>query len=181
MKAGPYCGYSLDEIIEIKQKEEKAIGKFFWGYGGGFCRPDLINAFVSSARQKKKKVFVLFVETKSSYETTEQGRFLNFSKNKIDWESLSEKVLLVGNTKKPHFAICGKNLKKTKTEIDLSQYQVFLKSGMFSELNKSLADYFKYRVDKACGIYSPEKTLKNKIVRISYVCELTEPCCVYVK
>ena len=181
MKAGPYCGYSLDEIIKIKQKEEKNIGKFFWGYGGVFCRPDLINAFASNARQNKKKVLVLFTETKSSYKTTGEGRFSDFSQNKLKWDPLPKEVLLVGNTKKPHFAICGKNLKKADSKIDLSQYQVFLKSGLFSDLNKNLADYFKYRVDKACGIYSPNKASENRVIKIDYICELTEPYCVYIK
>ena len=181
MKAGPYCGYGLEEIIEIKQKEEKTVGKFFWGYSGVFCRPDLIKAFASKAGQNKKKVFVLFTETKSSYKTTNEGKFSLFSENKLKWNPLPKKVLLVGNTEKPHFAICGKNLKKADLKIDLSQYQVFLKSGLFSDLNKNLADYFKYRVDKVCGIYSPKKTLENKVIKIDYVCELTEPYCVYIK
>ncbi len=47
MKAGPYCGYSLDEIIDIKQKEEKNISKFFWGYSGVFCRPHVVQNFVT--------------------------------------------------------------------------------------------------------------------------------------
>lgn len=181
MKSGSYCGYGLEEIIEIKQKEEKEIGKFFWGYSGVFCRPDLIKAFASSAKQNKKKVFVLFTETKSSYKTDGEGKFAEFSEDKLKWSPLPKEVLLVGNTKKPHFAICGKNLKKADLKIDLSQYQVFLKSGLFLELNKNLADYLKYRVDKACGIYSPKKTSENKIIKIDYVCELAEPYCVYIK
>jgi len=31
MKVGPYCGYSLDEIIDIKQKEQKKSRKIFLG------------------------------------------------------------------------------------------------------------------------------------------------------
>lgn len=181
MKAGPYCGYSLEEIIKIKQKEEKEIGKFFWGYGGVFCRPDLIKAFASSANQNKKKTLVLFTETKSSYKTTSEGRFTDFSENKLEWDPLPKKVLLVGNKQRPHFAICGKNLKKVDLKIDLSQYQVFLKSGLFPDLDKNLIDYFKYRVDKALGIYTPKKTPENKMIKINYVCELTEPHCVYIR
>ncbi len=180
MKAGPYCGYSLEEIIEIKQNEEKQISKFFWGYGGVFCRPDLIKAFASSVNQNKKKVFILFVETKSSYKTTDEGRFADFSEDKLKWDPLPKEVLLIGNTKKPHFAICGKNLKKVDLKINLGQYRVFLKSGLFPKLNKNMADYFKYRVDKVCGIYSPNKT-EGKNIKVSYVCELAEPYCVYIR
>lgn len=179
MKAGPYCSYSLDEIIKIKQNEEKLVGKFFWGYSGVFCHPEMVNAFVKSA--KSEKVIGLFSETKSVYETKEQGRFSEFSQDKVSWQKLPEKVLLVGNTKRPHFAICGKNLKKIGFEFNLSDYQVFLKNSLFPDSDKRLDEYFQYRVDKACGIYSPEKTKNNQLLIINYCFELTEPYCVYIR
>ena len=67
MKAGTYCGYSLRDIIKIKQKEVKNYGKFFWGYGGVFCRPYIIKPFALQATKDRQKILVLFSETKSSF------------------------------------------------------------------------------------------------------------------
>ncbi len=59
MKSGPYCDLSLDEIIDIKQKEEKKVGKFFWGYSGVFCRPHVIKNLVQYSKGKKYMSYLL--------------------------------------------------------------------------------------------------------------------------
>lgn len=100
MKAGPYCGYSLDEIIHIKQQEANLIGKFFWGYGGVFCQPKVVNAFVSHSFLSDCQPYVMFCETLSAYETNSGGKFTDFSINKSSWKHLPEEVLLIGNKKK---------------------------------------------------------------------------------
>ncbi|KKS06768.1 MAG: hypothetical protein UU61_C0031G0007 [Parcubacteria group bacterium GW2011_GWB1_41_4] len=179
MKAGPYCGYGLEEIIKIKQKEERAIGKFFWGYSGVFCRPGLVNAFVKSSQSSK--VIGLFIETKSSYSTTEQGKFTEFSEDKIHWQKLPKQVLLVGNTRKPHFAVCGKNLKRLNKRINLSDYKIFMKTGLFPHFDKTLNNYFRSRVDKALGVYSLSSSKDESSVEIKCSYELIEPYCVYIR
>ena len=97
MKAGPYCGYTLDEIINIKQTEEKRVGKFFWGYSGVFCRPNVVKNFLSHAIQNNSKVKVLFVETKSAFSTEKPDRFEKYSTDESKWYELDKDVLLVGN------------------------------------------------------------------------------------
>jgi hypothetical protein len=182
MKAGPYCGYSLDEIIDIKQKEERRCGKFFWGYGGVFCRPQTVQVFASYAGKRDHTPVVLFSETASAFTTEQGGRFTSFSQDKINWLPLDERILLVGNTKVPHFAITAKNLRTTDSEINTGDYLSFTGMGMFSDLNKCLDDYFRYRVDKVCGVYSHSKNKKGKrIVKVSYAADLVEPYCVYIK
>lgn len=49
MKPGPYCDYSLEEIIKIKQDETLKCGKFFRRYSGVFCRPNRIHLFIIHA------------------------------------------------------------------------------------------------------------------------------------
>lgn len=179
MKAGPYCGYTLDEIIDIKQKEELEIGKFFWGYSGVFCRPNTLQTFISKAQSENEKVWVLFSETKSSYTTTSQDRFTQYSTDSENWIDLPKEVLLVGNITKKHFAITGKNLRQIDMEIDLSNYCTL--DGMFPNDNRYLDKYFRYRVDKACGYYIPNNSGGSKTIKIDYIAELVDPYSIYIK
>lgn len=179
MKIGPYCGYSLREIIEIKKKEEKKIGMFYIGYSGVFCRPNKIQEFVSQAILNKENVKVLFIETKSSFNTSKVDRFTKYSSDNYEWENLSKDVLLVGNKSRKHFAICGKNLKEEDFRLDLNQYCIL--NGMFPNKAKPLGDYFKYRVDKACGYYISSNRLDKKEVQVKYSCDLVSPFSVYIQ
>lgn len=181
MKAGPYCGYGLREIVDIKQKEQHACGKFFWGYGGVFCRPHSVQAFASYARKNKNKVKVFFTETESSYKTSRSGRFTQFSQNDIDWQNLPRTVLLVGNKQKPHFAIVARNMREVNFEINLTEYILFSRASIFPSLERRLDTYFKYRVDKVCGIYQPQNKKVGRIVKIAYTAELVEPYCVFIR
>lgn len=180
MKAGPYCGYSLDEIIDIKRKEEKSCGHFFWGYSGVFCRPKTINIFQIQAKLQNIQPQILFVETKSKYQIENPTRFTQFSIDNNTWQPIQPEILLVGNHNKKHFAIVANNLKKENFDIDLNQY--CLSVGMFPDPNTRLSKYFRYRVDKACGIYSPTKTeTKPHLIHVSYSCQLSDPYCLYIK
>lgn len=177
MKVGPYCGYKLEEIIAIKQNEEKETGKYFWGYSGVFCRPMVVRNLVSNTGNNK--VHVLFVETKSDFVPASVDRFKEYSEDGGKWEPLPEEVLLVGNKTKPHFAITAKNLTKTDFELDLSQYCTL--KGVFANDNQSFDKYFRYRVDKACGVYVSNDVKEEKNIRIKYVSELVSPFCVSIR
>jgi hypothetical protein len=179
MKAGPYCGYSLEQILDIKKKEQEKIGKFFWGYSGVFCRPNKLQTFVSHAHSNREKVYVLFSETKSSYDTQTVDRFSEFSKDRSVWNKLPGEVLLVGNSKKPHFAVAARNLMEVDYELDIGDYCTI--SGMFPDKGRYLNDYFRYRVDKACGYYLPKGDGLKKNIKIKFVAELEEPYSVYIR
>jgi hypothetical protein len=177
MKVGPYCGYSLDEIIDIKQKEQKKVGKYFWGYSGVFCRPLVIRNLVSNAQGNKIKI--LFVETKSDFVPKSFEKFKYFSEDRSVWRKLPDDVLLVGNNNKPHFAITGTKLKKTNFVLNLSEYCTL--KGVFPNENQRFDNYFRYRVDKACGVYIPNEDVDRKEVSIQYISELVEPFSVFIK
>jgi hypothetical protein len=181
MKAGPYCGYPLDEIIRIKEREERMCGKFFWGYGGVFCRPHIVKVFVSCAQAQKEKVSVLFSETPSSFRASQEGRFTDFSPDRVRWSPLNKKVLLVGNKRVPHFAITARNLRKVRVELNLADYCPFAPPGLFPEKSKRLDEYFRYRVDKACGIYAPQHKARGRVIEINYAADLVDPFCVYIR
>ncbi len=171
MKVGPYCGYSLDEIIKIKQKEEEEVGMYFWGYSGVFCRPMVVKNLVANERDKKIKV--LFVETKSDFIPLKVDKFEKYSEDSGEWKGLPSNVLLVGNKIKPHFAITAKNLKEVEMELDLSQYCTL--KGIFPNESQRFDKYFRYRVDKACGVYVPKETLEVKNITIKYISDLVPP------
>lgn len=177
MKVGPYCGYSLDQIIDIKQKEQDKVGKYFWGYSGVFCRPLVVKNLVSNAGAEGVKI--LFVETKSDFVPETYEKFSQYSKDGSAWEGLPEDVLLVGNRKKPHFAITGKDLKEEDFQLDLTQYCTL--KGLFINENQRFDSYFKYRVDKACGVYLPTEVENTKFMQVKYSSNLVDPYVVSVR
>lgn len=181
MKVGPYCDYDLKSIIRMKLQEEKMVGKFFWGFGGVFCRPHTVYAFISHASVENSTPYVLFIETKSAYMTSNQGKFKEFSIDKGTWHPLPEGVTLVGNSQKPHFAVVCNDLTRVNFAIDLSQYIVF--RGGMPDPNSLLKRYFRYRVDKACGYLYPSAVHNEPShwIKISYLAKLVAPYGVFIR
>ncbi len=178
MKMGPYCGFSVPAIVKIKSEEERRLGKFFWGYGGVFCRPKTMWPFLIHARLKRATPVVMFALTDSKYVTAEPGKFSQFSRDSNTWRPLPKEVLLVGNTYKPHFAIVCRNLQKADYRLNLADYVAF--TGSLPDPNRRLSKYICHRVDKACGYYLPA-TSTPRYVKIYYTCELAEPHSVYIR
>ena len=176
MKFGPYALYSTEEIIKIKKEEEKKAGMFFIGYSGVFCRPSVVSNLVSYS--KGEKIYLMLVETKSDFVPSNIDKFSKYSIDKSKWKDLPKEVLLVGNKSKDHFAFVGKDLKKVDVDLDLSQYSTLF-GNMFPNLEQPLSEYFRFRVDKAYGVYTPN-TSKEKIVKVTYISELISPYSVYI-
>lgn len=172
MKIGPFSGFSLEQIFDIKTLEEQKIGKFFLGYAGVFCHPKRVAEFVKLAQSENQKVQVFFIETKSNFISPIE-RLSEYSVDKESWQPLGEEVLLVG----AKFSIVGSSLKKTDFEINLSEYQSILGSTP----GKTLDEYLVWRCDKSCAVYAPQKDKKPKMSKISYMCELAEDGVVYVR
>lgn len=172
MKAGPYCGFDLPQIISIKRNEQKNCDKFYWGYGGVFCHPKRVLPFVDKALSEGKKVWLLFSITKSNF-MSPIGRVEKFSLDKNNWENLPRDVLLVGN----QYALVAQNLQEANWDLDLSNYD----SMLGDQPGKALSEYIRYRIDKSCAIYSPKASLNPKSVKIAYISELVPPYCIYVK
>lgn len=172
MKVGPYCGYQLQEIIEIKQREERLCGQFFWGYGGVFCHPKRVIPFVEIALKRGMKPKLLFSVTNSHF-VSPRGRASQQSKDRINWEQLPPEVLLVGN----QFSLVAQNLTPVNEKVDLGSYS----SMLGAQTGKPLSEYIKYRVDKSCAIYRQGENSNTRIVDISFLADLVEPYCIYVR
>lgn len=176
MKFGPYAGYSIEEIIKIKKEEEKKLGKFYIGYSGVFCRPSVVANLASYS--KEESIYLMLVETKSDFIPSNIDKFSKYSVDKSKWEELPKDVLLVGNMSKDHFAFVAKDLTKVDIDLDLSQYSTLF-GNMFPNIEQPLSEYFRFRVDKACGVHTLNKS-KEKIVKVSYIAELISPYSVYI-
>jgi hypothetical protein len=172
MKIGPFSGFSLEQIFDIKTLEQQKIGKFFLGYAGVFCHPKRVSEFIKLAKAENQKVQVFFIETPSNFVSPIE-RLSEYSIDKESWQSLGEEVLLVG----AKFSIVGNNLKKTDFDINLSDYQ----SMLGTTPGKTLDEYLVWRCDKSCAVHNPQKNKKSKIVKIKYVCELSDEGVVYVR
>jgi hypothetical protein len=64
-------------------------------------------------------------------------------------------------------------------ELDLSQYCTL--KGIFPNDNQRFDRYFKYRVDKACGVFVPNSTLEAKKITIKYISDLVPPYAVSIR
>ena len=172
MKVGPYCGYELEEIIAIKQREDTLCGKLYWGYGGVFCHPKRVIQFVEFALGHEASPVVLFTVTPSKF-SSPIGRITEFSSDRKNWQRLPEEVTLVGN----EYALVATNLRRVGFSLDLGEYRAMLgdKPG------KSLDQYIVYRIDKSCAMFDPYSKRNRREVKITLLADLIPPYCVYVK
>ena len=172
MKAGPYCGYQLDEIIKIKQREDMICGRFYWGYGGVFCHPKRVLQFVEFSLKQGILPVVLFAITPSNF-ISPIGRITESSPDGKNWQKLPEEIILVGNK----YALVATNLQNANLRLNLGEYRALLgdKPG------KSLDKYIMYRIDKSCAMFDPNPSPGNREINIALTAILKPPYCVYVK
>lgn len=172
MKVGPFCGYSLDEIIEIKKGEQQKTGKFYFGYRGVFCHPGKVLRFIEQAKKKGiNSVKLLFLTTPSDF-TSNLPRSKSISENGVEWAELHPEVLLVGSK----FAFVAKDINPVDYELDLTQYR----SMLGKRRGKYLNEHLKFRVDKSCAVLEPHE-IEPVFVKVKYESELVFPYCVLVR
>lgn len=172
MKVGPFCGYSLDEIIEIKKLEQLKVGKFYFGYGGVFCRPGKVLRFIDQAKkQGVNSIKLLFLTTPSDF-TSNLPQSKSISENGIEWRELHPDIFLVGSK----YAFVAKDITPVNYDLDISQYKTMLGRRKGKYLNEHL----KFRVDKSCAVLEPNENAPV-IVRVEFESDLVFPYCVLVR
>ena len=174
MKVGPHSGFGLKKIIEMKKKEESIYGKFFWGYSGVFCRLFKTVKFVEKCL-KNYGIVPTFVAipTKSKYFSHNIGKITEYSIDGKQYHPLPSKVLLIGCK----YALICKNLKEVDMTLDLNRYIV----RSTKKTQKPLGEYVKYRVNKACAVLMDNPTLSSKHVNVSFIADLIDPFCVFLR
>lgn len=172
MKVGPFCGFSLEEIIKIKQVEEQKVGKFYFGYAGVFCHPGKVLRFINLAKQNgASSIKLLFITTPSNF-TSELPRSEMISENGVEWSALHPDVLLVGSK----FAFVASGISEVEYDLDISQYR----SMLGKRKGKFLNEHLRFRADKSCAVYEPNESAPT-LMTIKYESELVYPYCVMVK
>ena len=158
MKYGYHAKEDENTIIKRKQQEIMEKGYCFWGYGGTLLNPlKQVQPF-----SKNKKIYVLFVHTKSTYQN--DGKLsLYYSINQKEYEPIPKKINVYGSK----YALVFKDLKKVDFSINLNDYEIAIGPSK----GKKLSQYFQGRVDKACAKFK-EKTDIEKNICIDYIAEL---------
>ena len=167
MKYGYHASEEVDSIIKRKLLEIEEKGFCFWGYGGTLLHPlNQVQPFC-----EKEKVYLLLSFTNSKY-FGDSMRANYYSSDKINYQKIPKEINVYGSKK----ALVFNNLKKVDFDINLYDYEVEIGNSK----GKSLADYFKLRVDKVCAVYKETSKIK-KMVHIDYIAELVYPYSVFIK
>jgi len=179
MKVGPHSGFELDEIIKMKKGEEEAHGKFFWGYAGTLCHPFKVVNFVKQSLKYGKRPMMVMAYTPSKYFSSTTGRIKEYSIDRTRWIPLPEGVVLIGCK----YAVIGEGLRQTQILIDLNSYAVWNggQVTLWGNPGRLLGDYLKGQVNKARAVLLPNSSKSPRYTQISYIAEIVEPYCVFLR
>lgn len=169
MKCGTHASEKIDDIYNRKKQEEADVGYFYWGYGGTLCHPlNQVQPFCKG----KEKVYLLLTPTTSELNNVPQ-RSSYYSTDKEVWNNINQSINVLGSK----YAIVASKLQKCDFEINLNDYEI----AIGNSLGKSLGDYLKGRVDKACAIKKTQGNKKEQKIKIVMIAELTYPYSVFVR
>jgi hypothetical protein len=174
MIAGPHSGYSLDEIFEMKVKEQAELGLCYWGYGGSLCHPRRVVPFAEKViRTLGASPRIVFGRTATKYVSKSIGRITKFSVDGQVMQPLPSAVTMIGCS----IAVVCRNLTPVAATIDLNAYRVA--NGM--RRGRPLGSYIRYQVNKACALRA-NNTVRSRprLVEIVGIADLAAPYCVYL-
>lgn len=140
MKVGMHDGEAWDTIVRRKTHEERVVGVTYWGYRGTVCHPlKQVQPFAREAGGEP--IAVLMIRTSSDFKApwvpaTEE------SSDGIVWSPIRTGIATTGR-----YALLLKSLLPSRESVDLGRYEV----GIGPHEGTPLCDYFRGRVDKACG------------------------------
>lgn len=174
MKYGVHASENVDSIITRKMEEISKTGRMFWGYGGCICHPKTqVQKFLKENFNRGERTYLLLVKTESQLHNT-PVRMECYSEDGCDWKKIPEEINVLGSK----YAITCNSFNSCNFDLNLSSYKV----AVGNSVNKSLAEYMRGRVDKACGILNPEQECTAaKIVNVSYWGEVCYPGAVFCK
>jgi hypothetical protein len=173
MKIGFHADEDLASIILRKRREQDESGTIFWGYGGVACHPTKqVLPFVYEAVFNNRSPYLAMSVTQSRFAGPAECA-KEYSIDGKAWLPLPRGVMVKGSK----YAIVCKNLEPIRREIDLASYGV----SVGPSRGKSLSDYLKYRVDKACATLADRQEPSTKLTEISYVAEIVNPFAVFLR
>jgi hypothetical protein len=176
MKVGFHANEILEQIIDRKLKEEQDCGRIFWGYNGTTCHPSTVKTFVKQALQKGQIPKLIMTFTPSKPFSTNIKWAKEFTIDSEKWLPLPGGIHVKGSK---HAIVCN-NLQQVNEGIDFNAYEV----ATGNRKGVKLSNYIRYRIDKACAVYTNTTNLlsiKQQLTRISYIAELKEPYAVFLR
>jgi hypothetical protein len=174
MIVGPHSGYSLDEILNMKQLEERKLGVMYWGYAGSHCRPLRVQRFAVEAETAHGvPPLLVMVETASRYNSQSVGHARFLSSDGLSYEPMPEGVTMIGCTS----SLVCRSLTRIDSSIDLNTYRVWGGKGD----GEALGTYIRYQVNKACALpCSPAVDRSPRVVQVVATAELIAPFAVHL-
>lgn len=174
MIVGPHSGFSLQDIVRIKQEEDSRLGVFYWGYSGTHCHPQRVQDFARQTQsQDGKSPMLVMLETRVPYVSKSVGRIARVSVDGIVFDPLNDAVTLIGCTA----ALTCTNLRSRNTYIDLNEYAVADGARQGTPLGK----YMRYQLNKACAVRTlGERSIEPRVIRVTATADLVPPYCVYL-
>jgi hypothetical protein len=167
MKVGFHVNESLIQIVTRKRLEGNRCGIIFWGYGGATCHPiKQVIPFALEVEYAGISPVVMFSATPSPLEAN-IVQASELSEDGILWRPLPEGASVTGS----RYALICEKLEEIDGFVNLSMYQVAIGPSQ----GKSLAEYLRFRVDKACAKLI-ENVDQNRVkARVSYIARLVPP------
>lgn len=172
MKVGFHGQEHLTDIIKRKQQEDKSHGYALWGYGGTLCHPHIvINPFIKSHNISETDLVVCFTVTNSPF-VGSNIRATEYSSDGVHWN-----ILDTHDVMDSRFALVISDIVPAHFDIDLTQYSI----ANGPSKGKQLSEYFRYRVDKAVAVRTPNDSESRKNCLISFTARLVEPYAISVR
>ena len=172
MKVGYHVNEDLDEIILRKQKEEKACGVFYWGYGGNLCHPTRQVIPFAKNIINEETLWLMMSITTSRFETT-PNKATEFSCDGESWQSLPNQAVITGS----RYALVCRKLERVNLLVNLSQYGV----AVGPSKDRPISKYLRSRVDKACALRQPNVEDTENYLPISFCAQIVYPFAIFVR
>ncbi|MGI6108128.1 MAG: hypothetical protein ACOX8B_09395 [Lachnospiraceae bacterium] len=179
MKYGVHVSESIDSIITRKMDELQNTGVMYWGYGGTVCHPRTqVQPFVKANFEKGEDTYLLLVRTPSENHS-QSARMEYYTEDGTLWEKFPEGINVLGSK----YAIVCESLNNCDIRLDLSAYRV----AAGRSAGKSLAEYLRGRVDKACAVLTGQSDENadqgngSRFVQVSYWGRINYPGAVFCK
>lgn len=172
MKYGVHVREDVNNIISRKILEYQNCGRMFWGYNGVLCNPTTqIQPFLAKNRLCGEDTFLLLVRTYSDYNgVSYEGK--EFSHDKSQWTKIPKDIKVVGSK----YAIICEELMECDFQLNLNNYVV----AIGNSANKSLCNYLRGRVDKACACFKEKNDSElEKKVQVSFFSKILDA--VYIR
>ena len=169
MKAGVHDGEAWESIVRRKLNEERDYGVAYWGYRGTVCHPlTQVQPFAGEADDEQVAVFM--IPTQSAFSAPWVAA-VEESNDRVTWSPIRAGIKTTGD-----YALLLRSLEVPRDCVDLGLYKV----AVGKHAGTPLPEYFRGRVDKACGRLAPSPG-RADVRPVALRAELVSPFAVFIR